>query len=67
MEHCQRFQQCGGAFHVAVLYTVVAPDGTKGIILDNCTTYGNALFGEYLVKLKLHQLTPQAPKRANAR
>ncbi|WP_205499912.1 hypothetical protein [Rufibacter psychrotolerans] len=63
IDTCQRFQRCGGTHKVAVLYTVVAPGGTKGIILDNCSTYGDVLFGEYLVRMKLRQLQPAPAHR----
>ncbi|WP_157593170.1 hypothetical protein [Rufibacter tibetensis] len=60
MENCLRFQKWKGAHKVAVLYLVSAPDGTKGYIIDCCSTYGNALFGEYLLRMKLNQINPAA-------
>jgi hypothetical protein len=55
MDFCHRFQWSGGKHRVSVLYAVRAQDGTKGIIMDTCTTYGNAQFGEYLLQMKLRQ------------
>ncbi|KAA3436887.1 hypothetical protein [Rufibacter hautae] len=65
VEACHRFQHYGGARSVAVLYAVQARNGLKGIIIDNCSTYGNAQFGEFLVRMKLHQIQPILPKQAN--
>ncbi|RNI21838.1 hypothetical protein [Rufibacter latericius] len=64
VEMCQRFQVYLGAHHLAVLYVVKAPNGTKGVIIDNCTTYGDALFGEFLLRMKLHKTvrSSQQPK-----
>ncbi|WP_066835759.1 hypothetical protein [Rufibacter ruber] len=56
MHACHRFSQRGGTNTVTVLYAVSTQDGQKGLILDNCSTYGNLLFGEYLVRMKLQQL-----------
>jgi hypothetical protein len=62
VEKSHRFKKHKGAHKVAVLYAVSAPNGTKGIILDNFTTYSNALFGEFLVRMKLHQIRPNGRK-----
>lgn len=64
MEACHRFLQCKGAHHVTVLYAVKTPDGRRGIILDNYSTYGNPLFGEFLVRMKLQQLLPATVEEA---
>ncbi|WP_207431939.1 hypothetical protein [Sabulibacter ruber] len=63
MENCQRFQKCGGVHNVTVLYMVLAPDGSKGVIIDDCTTYGDALFGEYLVRMKLRHINPDQQRQ----
>ncbi|MBC3541032.1 hypothetical protein ACFSC6_17100 [Rufibacter sediminis] len=55
---CHRFQKRRGTHTVSMLYVVDAPNGSKGIILDNCSTYGNARFGEFLVRMKLNKIQP---------
>ncbi|WP_210486066.1 hypothetical protein [Rufibacter aurantiacus] len=57
-----RFQQFRGAHSVAVLYAVQTKNGLKGFIIDNCSTYDNAQFGEFLVRMKLNQIQPGSPK-----
>ncbi|MFC6999030.1 hypothetical protein [Rufibacter roseus] len=58
IDACHRFRQCGGAHTVAVLYAVSTPCGKRGLILDNCSTYGNPQFGDFLVRMKLQQMLP---------
>ncbi|WP_181304024.1 hypothetical protein [Rufibacter sp. XAAS-G3-1] len=64
VEKCHRFHQSRGAHKVAVLYVVAAPNGTKGLIIDNFSTYGNALFGEFLVRMKLYQIPADRRRKA---
>ncbi|GGK86690.1 hypothetical protein ACD591_18240 [Rufibacter glacialis] len=60
LERCHRFQRWRRAHKVAVLYQVSVQDGTKGVIIDCCSTYGNALAGEYLLQMKLRQIKSEA-------
>ncbi|WP_197088634.1 hypothetical protein [Rufibacter radiotolerans] len=61
---CQRFQQKRGtARAMTFLYAVSTPDGKKGVILDNCHTYANPHLGDFLVRMKLQYLQPEATRK----
>ncbi|QHL89224.1 hypothetical protein GU926_18020 [Nibribacter ruber] len=55
---CHRFRTGAHKDLRVVLYAVEGPEGAKGIVLDDCQSYGDNCLGNFLVKLKMCQLPP---------
>ena len=53
---CQRFRYGVQNAQRMVLYAVESLDGVKGIVLDDCQSYGDSCLGDFLVRLKMSQM-----------